>query len=324
MQILETQEKKRYKEGTIQLLKMADKLSVIYLKEIKDIKKILENLKEMEINDFKFTLNTQEDFVKYPNLEGVWQELSDIQKTEAVKNRLKRYLIYSSKYEYLLKVEESYKNNEINEKIYRTEIEKLRLDWVESYKTNNIPEKIRKNEFALSLYQNIKSTKEKIKVDWKNNFYLWKKVEVSIIEVVYMFEEQKEIIIAEDYIDQFLIDIKAIAINTIDINSNKEEEKFYYIKKKNAYAMGKPIGKGFLVLKNSTTVEGYSERLTPCFAKIGQELREKKVIVNNKFTRDYKFNSPSTAANIILGRNSNGRIEWRDKNGQTIQRLYTI
>ena len=88
--------------------------------------------------------------------------------------------------------------------------------------------------------------------------------------------------------------------------------------------MGKPVGKGFLVLKNSTTVEGYSERLTPCFAKIGQELREKKVIVNNKFTRDYKFNSPSTAANIILGRNSNGRIEWRDKNGQTIQRLYTI
>lgn len=346
VQILETQEKKRYKEGTIQLLKMADKLSVIYLKEIKDIKKILENLKEMEINDFKFTLNTQEDFVKYPNIEGVWQELSEIQRTEAVKNRLKKYLIYSSKYEYLLKVEESYKNNEINEKIYRTEIEKLRLDWVESYKTNNIPEKIRKNEFALSLYQNIKSTnkiqflseealikfileienciKEKIKVDWKDNFYLWKKVEVSIIEVVYMFEEQKEIIIAEDYIDQFLIDIKAIAINTIDINSNKEEEKFYYIKKKNAYAMGKPVGKGFLVLKNSTTVEGYSERLTPCFAKIGQELREKKVIVNNKFTRDYKFNSPSTAANIILGRNSNGRIEWRDKNGQTIQRLYTI
>lgn len=345
--ILETkEEKERYKEGTIEFLKMMDKLSTIYLIEIKDMKKILEDLKEMDINDFNFSLNTQEDLVSYPNLKGIWQELSEMQKIEAVKNRLKKYLIYGSNYEYLLEIEEKYKKGEINSKRYQAEIEKLRLDWVENYKTNNIPTDIKNDKFALNLYQNIKNTnkiqflseekltefifkiknciRDKIKVDWKNNFYLWKKIEISIIEAVYLTEKQKEITISEDYIDQFLTDIKAIAINTIDIYSNLEEEKFYYIKKKNAYAMGKPIGKGFLVLKNSTTVEGYSERLTPCFAKIGQELRKEGVIVNNKFTKDYKFNSPSTAANIILGRNSNGRIEWRDKDGQTIQRLYTV
>ena len=36
-------------------------------------------------------------------------------------------------------------------------------------------------------------------------------------------------------------------------------------------------------------------------------------------TQDYTFASPSTAAAVMLGRNANGRPEWRDAAGQTLR-----
>ena len=38
-----------------------------------------------------------------------------------------------------------------------------------------------------------------------------------------------------------------------------------------------------------------------------------------KFTQDYVFSSPSTAAAVVLGRSANGRIEWKDKAGRVLK-----
>lgn len=43
-----------------------------------------------------------------------------------------------------------------------------------------------------------------------------------------------------------------------------------------------------------------------------------------RFTQDYVFSSPSTAAAVILGRSANGRIEWKDKQGQTLKSLQAL
>ncbi|MGH8830021.1 MAG: DUF4357 domain-containing protein [Polaromonas sp.] len=40
-----------------------------------------------------------------------------------------------------------------------------------------------------------------------------------------------------------------------------------------------------------------------------------------RFTQDYVFSSPSTAAAVVLGRSANGRIEWKDAKGQTLKAL---
>ena len=37
------------------------------------------------------------------------------------------------------------------------------------------------------------------------------------------------------------------------------------------------------------------------------------------FTKDYLFSSPSAAAAIVMGRSANGRIEWKDSKGKTIE-----
>jgi hypothetical protein len=39
------------------------------------------------------------------------------------------------------------------------------------------------------------------------------------------------------------------------------------------------------------------------------------------FTQDYVFNSPSTAAGVVQGRNANGRVEWKTKDGRTLREL---
>jgi hypothetical protein len=40
-----------------------------------------------------------------------------------------------------------------------------------------------------------------------------------------------------------------------------------------------------------------------------------------RFSQDYPFSSPSTAAAVILGRSANGRIEWKDAMGRTLKEL---
>ena len=40
-----------------------------------------------------------------------------------------------------------------------------------------------------------------------------------------------------------------------------------------------------------------------------------------RFTQDYAFSSPSTAAAVVLGRSANGRIEWKDAQGRTLKWL---
>ena len=56
-----------------------------------------------------------------------------------------------------------------------------------------------------------------------------------------------------------------------------------------------------------------------------QNLVSKGIVVKAngslRFTQDYTFDSPSTAAGVLLGRSSNGRIEWRNEAGQTLKEL---
>lgn len=40
-----------------------------------------------------------------------------------------------------------------------------------------------------------------------------------------------------------------------------------------------------------------------------------------RLTQDYTFNSPSTAAGVLLGRSANGRIEWSDAQGRTLKEI---
>jgi hypothetical protein len=40
-----------------------------------------------------------------------------------------------------------------------------------------------------------------------------------------------------------------------------------------------------------------------------------------KMTRAHVFDSPSSAAGVLLGRSANGRIEWKDSGGRTLKEV---
>jgi hypothetical protein len=40
-----------------------------------------------------------------------------------------------------------------------------------------------------------------------------------------------------------------------------------------------------------------------------------------RFTRAHLFDSPSTAAGVVLARSANGRIEWKGESGQTLKAM---
>ncbi len=40
------------------------------------------------------------------------------------------------------------------------------------------------------------------------------------------------------------------------------------------------------------------------------------------FTEDYLFQSPSSAAAVVLGRSANGWVEWKDSEGLTLNEFY--
>jgi hypothetical protein len=56
-----------------------------------------------------------------------------------------------------------------------------------------------------------------------------------------------------------------------------------------------------------------------------QDLIERGVLAgvgeHYQFAQDYVFTAPSTAAAVVLGRSANGRVECKDKKGQTLKQL---
>lgn len=63
----------------------------------------------------------------------------------------------------------------------------------------------------------------------------------------------------------------------------------------------------------------------PSMVEVRNALIENGVLTRQgehlQFTQDYAFSSPSTAAAVVLGRNANGRTEWKDAKGTTLKAL---
>lgn len=76
-------------------------------------------------------------------------------------------------------------------------------------------------------------------------------------------------------------------------------------------------------VSNTVTVQKGSmvrQKTAPHFIGSSQEytreqLMKEGIISNFTFTRDYKFDSPSLASSVILGRSSNGHVDWIDNRG---------
>lgn len=89
-----------------------------------------------------------------------------------------------------------------------------------------------------------------------------------------------------------------------------------------AKATGKIVADGFVVLKNSRIASSVTPSMAACLVKFRNSLIENNII--NKeftFTKDYLFTSPSLAAAVVMGRNANGRAEWKTDKKQSLKKI---
>ena len=97
---------------------------------------------------------------------------------------------------------------------------------------------------------------------------------------------------------------------------------------KGVEAKGYEATRGFVVQKGSQAVRKpvpSMEKHVRGMYSLREELIRNGVLLQDdkkyRFTQDYVFGSPSTAASIVLGRSANGRIEWSDAQGRTLKAL---
>ncbi|MBR6421463.1 GIY-YIG nuclease family protein [bacterium] len=130
----------------------------------------------------------------------------------------------------------------------------------------------------------------------------------------------------KDDMDGFFEDVKFltsfIGCNIFDVVRTKEKHLFY-TKGRGCDAKGFYDADGFTVLKGSIVAKSS----TPSFAwkeKREQLLKEYTSMNGEKLVleSDKTFSSPSTASTFVLGRQSNGWSDWKDKDGQTLDAVY--
>lgn len=98
-----------------------------------------------------------------------------------------------------------------------------------------------------------------------------------------------------------------------------------WLKLRGVEARGLEAAQGFLVRAGSSAAGDETDSVHPYLRALRRSLIENGVLVKDgdryQFTQDYSFGSPSTAAGVVLGRNSNGRMDWKDAQGRTLKEL---
>lgn len=112
-----------------------------------------------------------------------------------------------------------------------------------------------------------------------------------------------------------------------EFKPKQKQETFYLKASRGADGQGEPTSDGFVVFKGSKAAGSTVTSMTQNFITLRQKLINEGVLLDKneflEFLEDYIFSSPSTAASIVLGRNSNGLTEWKMKDGKALKDFET-
>ena len=113
---------------------------------------------------------------------------------------------------------------------------------------------------------------------------------------------------------------ESISLN--NSNANNGVAVFHIKAARGADAFGYTVSDGFVVKKDSVIAASTTPSMSESLIRLRNNLIDDGTIdPTNKFTKDYIFTSPSLAAAVVMGRNANGRTEWKTNEGLTIKQL---
>jgi len=95
---------------------------------------------------------------------------------------------------------------------------------------------------------------------------------------------------------------------------------------KGAMATGRMTNEGFVVYKDSTASINISKAVKNRVSRMIQKLATNNYLKDKgnfyTFIKDYVFNSPSSASDLILGNSTSGWKMWKTKEGETLEDIY--
>ena len=129
------------------------------------------------------------------------------------------------------------------------------------------------------------------------------------------------------YLEELLSLMPILGIDAFErIEASSPSRRIYYLKAKECDAKGFETNSGFAVLSGSmargSTVPSMKKHALSFFNR-RKQLIDNGVLVpfgeGLRFSVDHEFPSCSQAAAVVLGRNANGRIDWKDAKGVTLK-----
>jgi hypothetical protein len=132
----------------------------------------------------------------------------------------------------------------------------------------------------------------------------------------------------EGFLDEMLLIYPVLGLSAFEKpEPTKTAARRYYLRARGVEAQGYEDPNGFVVLAGSQVARDYVPSAQGYLVTMRAALQQRGVIVQNgdglKMGQDYTFDSPSTAAGVVLGRSSNGRVEWKDADGRTLKENQT-
>ena len=131
---------------------------------------------------------------------------------------------------------------------------------------------------------------------------------------------------AEGFLSNMLLCLPVMGVNFFEkASAGPSRSHDLILRAKGIEARGVDGAAGFIVRAGSQAVKDEVPSIQSYLSELRRSLLEQGVLVPDgacyRLTQDYTFNSPSTAAGVLLGRKANGRTEWKDANGRTLKEI---
>ena len=129
----------------------------------------------------------------------------------------------------------------------------------------------------------------------------------------------------QDNFETIRILISTLGFPLFDRIQKPQKKDVLVCKGKDAYAEGEYTEDGLIVFANSTANLQETKTAGPWVTNMRAKLLEQGILQADtevyRFTADHVFSSPSAAAAAVLARRANGWVEWKYKDGRTLDEV---
>jgi len=134
---------------------------------------------------------------------------------------------------------------------------------------------------------------------------------------------------ADWFLDEMLVIYPILGIDAFEIAASEPAPPGgaddLVLDQRGAKGRGRETKDGFVVLAGSRARASEVASAKPWLIDLRRKLLERGVLVDDegalRFTQDYRFTSPSSAAAVLVGGSANGRKAWRTGDGRTLREV---